>query len=237
VPGNANNAPVGYSPTSPGSRLFASLSYRAEYFNFGATTVSLFWDTYTYGNGSYTYAGDLNGDGNTSNDLIYIPKSTSEMNFVQFASGGVTYTPAMQAAAWDAYINQDSYLNSRRGQYAERGGAFLPMVARADLSIVQSVFTDMFTLHHSLDIRFDILNVGNLINKQWGQAQHFVNLQPLSVPSTAQGGPVVTTGASAGQPQFLMRVVNGALMDHTFDKNSALSDVYSFQLGIKYYFN
>lgn len=233
VPGNANNAPVGYSPTSPGNRVFASLSYRAEYFNIGATTVSVFWDAYTYGNGSYTYAGDLNGDGNTSNDLIYVPRNTSEMNFVQFASGGVTYTPAMQQAAWDAYISQDKYLSTRRGQYAERGGAFLPMVSRADVSVVQSFFTDMFQLRHSLDIRLDILNVGNLINKEWGQSQHFVNLQPLSVPSAAQGGPA----NAQGQAQFLMRVVNGALMDHTFDKNAALTDVYSFQLGLKYYFN
>jgi hypothetical protein len=232
VPGNPNNAPVGYSQNSPGSRVFASLSYRAEYFNFGGTSVSLFWDAYTYGNGSYTYAGDLNGDGNTSNDLVYIPRNTSEMNFVQFTSGGVTYTPAMQAAAWDAYINQDKYLSSRRGQYAERGGAFLPMVSRADMSIVQSVFGDIFERRQTLEIRLDILNVGNLINKNWGQSQHFVNLQPLSVPTAAQGGPA----NAQGQPQFMMRVVNGALMNHTFDKNASLSDVYSFQLGLKYFF-
>ena len=48
VPGNPNNAPLGFSPTSPGNRVFASLSYRLEYFNFGATTVSAFWDAYTW---------------------------------------------------------------------------------------------------------------------------------------------------------------------------------------------
>jgi hypothetical protein len=90
-------------------------------------------------------------------------------------------------------------------------------------------------MKHSLDIRLDILNVGNMINKQWGLSPKFVNLQPLSVPSTAQGGPA----NAQGQAQFLMRVVNGALMDHTFDKNAALltGDVYLLQLGIKYYFN
>ena len=52
------------------------------------------------GNGSYTYGGDLNGDGISNNDLIYVPRNTSEMNFVQFTSGGKTYTAAVQAAAW-----------------------------------------------------------------------------------------------------------------------------------------
>ena len=108
VPGNANNAPVAYSQTSPGSRVFASASYTSD----GGTTLTLFWDSYTYGNGSYTVSGDLNGDGNSSNDLIYIPRNQSEMNFVQNTQSGVTVTPAQQAAAWDAYISQDPYLAS-----------------------------------------------------------------------------------------------------------------------------
>jgi hypothetical protein len=58
------------------------------------------------------------------------------MNFVPETVGGVTFTAAQQAAAWDKYISQDKYLNSRRGEYAERGGAFLPMVSRADFSVV-----------------------------------------------------------------------------------------------------
>jgi hypothetical protein len=232
VPGNPNNAPIGFSPTSPGSRVFASLSYRLEYFNFGATTFTMFWDAYTWGNGSYTFSGDMNGDGISGNDLIYVPRNTSEMNFVQFSSGGVTYTPAMQAAAWDAYIKQDEYLNSRRGQYAERGGAFIPMVSRADVSVVQSVFADIFETKQTLEIRLDIMNFGNLLNKSWGQSQHFVSLSPLIVATNAQGGPV----SSSGQPQYTMRVVNGALMNHTFEKNAALSDVYSLQLSLKYFF-
>jgi hypothetical protein len=232
VPGNPNNAPVGYSPTSPGNRIFASLSYRLEYFDFGATTFTVFWDAYTWGNGSYTFSGDMNGDGVSGNDLLYVPQNQSEMNFVPVTSGGVTYSAATQAAAWDAYIKQDEYLNSRRGQYAERGGAFIPMVNRADVSIVQSVFADVFETKQTLEIRLDILNFGNLLNKSWGQAQHFVSLSPLIVATNAQGGPVSPTG----QPQYTMRVVNGALMDHTFEKNAALNDVYVLQLGLKYFF-
>ena len=232
VPGNPNNAPVSFAQNSPGNRVFAALSYRLEYFNWGATTFSLFWDSYTYGNGSYTVSGDLNGDGVNNNDLIYVPRNTSEMNFVQFTSGGTTFTPAMQAAAWDAYISQDSYLNKRRGQYAERGGAFLPLVSRMDVSLIQSVFANVFEKKQTFEIRLDILNFGNLLNKNWGQSQHFVNLTPLIVATSAQGGPA----NAAGQAQYTMRVINGALMNHTFEKNAFLNDVYSFQLGLKYFF-
>ena len=51
----------------------------------GGTTVSMFWDTFTHGNANYTYATDLNGDGGTSNDLIYVPRDIDEMNFQSFA--------------------------------------------------------------------------------------------------------------------------------------------------------
>ena len=232
VPGNPNLPPVSFSTNSPGHRVFASLSYRAEYFNFGATTVSLFYDGSTIGSGSYAYAGDLNGDGNSNNDLLYVPRNTSEMNFVDIKSGTtVTFTAAQQAAAWEAYINQDEYLNSRRGQYAERAGAFLPMIFRADMSVVQDVFGDLFEKKHTLQFRLDILNVGNLINKQWGVGQRFVNLQPLIVSSSAPAD-------AQGRAQYTMRTVSGALMSTTFEKTSTfITDVFSLQLSVKYFFN
>jgi hypothetical protein len=228
VPGNPNNAPVSYAQNSPGSRLFAAMSYRLEYFDFGATTVSVFFDNYTFGNGSYTYSGDMNGDGNSSNDLVYVPRNSSEMNFVPITTSGgaVQFTADQQAAAWDKYISQDKYLSGRRGQYAERSAAFLPWVSRLDLSIIQSVFATLFDKKQTFEIRLDILNFSNLLSKNWGLGQHFVNLQPLTYASTT----------TAGVPQFKMRVVNNQLMDHTFETNTTLYDVYSFQLGLKYFF-
>ena len=49
-------------PYFPGNRVFLAGSYRFEYLKFGATTVSFFWQGYTNGTNSYTYAGDLNND-------------------------------------------------------------------------------------------------------------------------------------------------------------------------------
>ena len=228
VPGNGNNAPVGYSQTSPGSRVFASVSYTSN----GGTTLSLFWDSYTFGNGSYTVSGDMNGDGNSSNDLIYIPRNASETNFVQNTQSGVTLTPAQQAAAWDAYINQDPYLSKHRGQYAERNGAFLPMVSRLDMSIIQAIKWETMEKPQTIELRLDILNIGNLFDRKIGQGSHFVNLQPLIVPTAAEGG----VANALGQPQYKMRVVNGSPMSHSYEYNANLADVYSFQFGIKYFF-
>jgi hypothetical protein len=231
VPGNANNAPIGYSPTSPGSRIFIAGSYKKDYFKFGATMFSVFWQG-TVSNSSYTYAGDLNGDGNTGNDLIYIPRDQSEMNFQTFTSGTTTFTAAQQAAAWDAFINQDSYLSKHRGQYAERGAVFLPMVFRADASIAQDLFQQVGGKRHSLQFRLDILNLSNLLNHNWGVGQRLVNSSPLIVPSAAQGGPA----DAQGRAQYRLALVNGALISSSLQQTLSLSDVYSLQFQLRYTF-
>jgi outer membrane receptor protein involved in Fe transport len=243
--GDPNNPGVSFSSYSPGSRLFASVSYRAEYFDMGATTVSLFWDystpTPTTNNfsprGSYTFSGDLNGDGGTGNDLIYIPKNQSEMNFIDIknSSGAVIYTAQQEKDAWDAYINQDPYLSKNRGKYAERNGLVFPMVARLDLSIMQEVYADFLGKRNSLQFRADILNIGNLINHSWGVSQSLLSGgQPLVVPTSAQGGPA----DAQGRPQYTLKQVGGKLIDHTFTDNvDPGADVYRIQFSMRYLFN
>ena len=140
VPGDPNNPPLAYSTNSPGKRIFVQASYSKQYFGFGTTTISMFYDGHTNGNASYTFSGDANGDVQTSNDLIYIPRNTSEMNFRPLTVSGRTYSPAEQAAAFEQLIKADSYLSSHRGEYAERGGVFLPVVNRIDLNISQDIF-------------------------------------------------------------------------------------------------
>jgi hypothetical protein len=227
ISGDPNNPPVTNSSSFPGHRVFLTGSYRLEYLKFGATTFSFFWQGYTNGVTSYTYSGDLNNDLGSSNDLIYVPRDTSEMNFQTFTSGGVTYTAAQQAAAWDAYINQDSYLSQRRGQYAERYGVTLPMVFRLDFSVAQDLFKNLGGAKHTLQFRADFLNFSNLLNHDWGVAQRLVNAQPLT-----------NTGVDAqGRATYRLRVVNNALMDHSLETTAGLSDVYQIQFSLRYSFN
>ncbi len=113
--GDPNNPGLAFSSNSPGHRFFVAASYTKQYFGFGGTTVSAFWEARTISNASYIFSGDMNGDTASGNDLIYIHRDQSEMNFAQFTSSGRTFTAAEQAAAWDAYIAQDKYLSKHRG--------------------------------------------------------------------------------------------------------------------------
>ena len=226
-----NNPGVAYSQYSPGHRSFLALSYRREYFRFGATSISLFAERATQGNASYTFANDVNSDGGFSNDLIYIPKGPSEMRFVPFTTGSGasarTFSAAEQETAWEAFIQQDSYLSTHRGQYAERNAVFLPQVVRADVSISQDVFRAVNGKRNTLQIRLDILNVGNLLNNQWGVGSRLTTNQPL------------TNGAAnaAGELTYRLRNIGTNLLSSTYAKNSSIFDVYRMQLGLRYTFN
>lgn len=222
-----NNPTLAFSSNSPGHRYYVAGSYSKEYFNFGATTVSVFFDSHTNGNTSYVFANDLNGDSTNGNDLIYIPRDTSEMNFAQFTEAGRTYTPAEQAAAFDAYIQADSYLSEHRGEYAERFARFLPMVSRMDLSLAQELFVNIGG-RHSGQIRLDITNFGNLLNSDWGVGQRVRQNQILTNPAAdAQGRATYR----------LARLSSGGnLITSPLQTTAGISDVYVMMLSFRYTF-
>ncbi|MGI8618185.1 MAG: carboxypeptidase regulatory-like domain-containing protein [Gemmatimonadaceae bacterium] len=241
--GDPNNPGVAYSGNSPGHRFFLATSLRREYFRLGATTLGLFFENRSLGNTSYTFSGDLNGDGGSTNDLLYIPVDASEMNFqtyTQSASGVIparTFTAAEQAAAWEAFIQQDEYLRSHRGEYVQRGALFLPYVTRADFSLTQELFVRDRGWRNGLQFRVDILNVGNLLNKDWGQGQRLVSGTPLIVPTSSQGGPA----DAAGRAQYRLRSViedgRHRLMYKSYEPSGGGGDVYRVQMGVRYTFN
>jgi hypothetical protein len=144
--------------------------------NWKNTTVSA---VYTGSSGSpfsYVYSGDLNGDGSSHNDLIYVPRNIDEIKLVPSArpTGQVDTRTAQQI--WedlDRFISNDPYLSSHRGEYTKRNGARTPWNHRADVRIIQSV--------KNVDITFDITNFGNLLNKEWGKYYFVPNLNNQNV--------------------------------------------------------
>jgi hypothetical protein len=95
-----------------------------------------------------------------------------------------------------------------------------------DLSFSQEIFGDLGGQRHSGQIRFDITNVGNLLNSDWGVGQRLVQNQIL-------------TNAAAdaqGRATYRMAVVNGALPGTSFQPTTFASDVYVMMLSFRYNF-
>jgi hypothetical protein len=159
--------------------------------------------------------------------LIYIPRDKSEMNFATFTQGGITFTAEQQADAFETYIQQDKYLRSHRGQYAERGAVFLPFLKRADLSITQDIFKNIRGHRNSGQFRIDINNFGNLLNSNWGVGQRVIRNNILTTP----------VADAQGRLSYRLQVVNNQLLTRTFETTASNSDVYLFMLSFRYSFN
>ena len=226
TPGDPNNPGLGYSSSSPGHRFYLSASYSKQYFGWGATTISGFWESRTLGNNSYIFSADSNGDG-ASGDLIYIPRDTSEMNFTDI-TGAVPFSAAQQAAAFEAYIAQDKYLSAHRGEYAQRGAVFLPLLHKLDVSLTQDVFKDIKGKRNAGQFRIDIQNFGNLLNSDWGVGQRLIRNNIL-IPNTAPD--------AQGRLSYRMQVVSNQLVSKSFESTSGILDVYQFMLSFRYSFN
>lgn len=238
---NGNNRPeLAFSGNDQRHRVLAALSYNINYGKTfgGGTTISLFVNGANQGRFSYTYNQDMNGDAVVNNDLLFIPNRATDLIFLPLTIGSGmtarTFTPEEQAAAFEAYINQDEYLSSRRGQYAERNGALLPWLWRADFSVAQDINIMIGGKRNSIQVRADILNFTNMLNKDWGVGQRVINARPISFAGvTAEGVPqyrMVTTGSGTST----------RLLDATFQPDFDILNFSTFwraQLGIRYTFN
>ena len=214
------------------NRFVGLLGYRLDYGkkSGGATTFTLGYVGVQSNPFSYRIAGDMNGDRVRDNELIFVPNSGSDIKFQDFTSGGVTFTAAQQQAAFDAFISQDPYLSTRRGQYAERNGNILPYLHRFDLSVAQDVFVKIKGERNAFQIRFDILNFGNMLSDNWGVSQRATAPALLNYRTTTNGEPVYTLSTQ--------KLADGStiLARDSFQRNSSVFDVWTAQLGIRYTF-
>ncbi len=219
-PGNithTNSANLAPSLYGNKHRFIASFSKRFEYGKRFGTTISLFSEYALGGRFSYTYAGDINNDGSSLNDLIYIP-TVEEIANMTFT--GTESEQTAQRNAFGAFISQDDYLSENRGAYAERYGALSPWYAQWDIRILQDIGV---SAGNKFQISFDILNFGNLINSKWGLRQRATNtglLQPIAV-NVANGNPVYTFDTN---------------LTKTFFDDFGLDSRWQAQIGLRYIF-
>lgn len=200
-------------------RAIASASYTKKWKWEGFDThVSLFYEGKTAGTYSFIYKGDMNKDGVLGCDLIYIPNKPTEL---QWAS-------ASDMQQFWAFVNQDKYLSTHKGQYAGAYAASAPWFHTFDLRIAQDIAVRLGKTLHRLQISADIMNIGNLLNQNWGipqtldcnsgQILECVNLDEVS--STV--APIYKFSGNS---------------DHTYTHSGSFYNCWQIQFGIKYLFN
>jgi hypothetical protein len=228
--GSMNDPGLSYSNFATPHKLIGSVSYRVEYAQMFATTISLVYQGYQTGHWSYTYSNDLNGDG-ISSDLMYIPSSATEISFSDYSG----MTAAEQQNAFFDYVESNKYLNSRKGKYAERFGEVQPWIHRFDVKLLQDIFTNFGTSRkYTLQFSLDILNAGNMLNDSWGTYTY----NPLASYDNVRPLTVVTRGTSTTAPVY--RLNASSLSDFesktTLSKSISTSSTWGCLLGVRLIF-
>ncbi len=240
ISSDPNDNALGYSTYVKPNRIIASLNYRKEYGGFMGTTVGLFYELSQTGNASgftqsrfsYVYSGDMNGDNaGGNNDLIYIPRTQSDIALQDIVNTDATvYTAAQQWQDLDTYINQDKYLSKHRGEYAERNGAIMPWRGQLDIRVLQDFFVKVGEKRNTIQVSFDIFNFGNMLNSDWGVIKTY-NRNNL----------ITFRGYDAqGVPQFTYPYLNATTktpLTTSFRDDLGVFSRWQMQIGLRYIFN
>lgn len=177
-------------------RLVASLSAALPQ-SVGGGRLSLLYVGQSGRPYSYVYADDINADTypgfgralDLANDLIFVPEATFD-----FPGGG---RPGVSGILFEQLVQQEPCLEKARLRILHRNGCRTPWSHELDFR-----YSQPFRVGGAeVTLRLDVLNVLNLINRDWGHVQA-VNpvVQVLSVKDRAEGG--MLRARYAGPLQF-----------------------------------
>ena len=231
---NPNSPVLAYSSFMVRNRIIAAVNVNFNITPQLPTRIGLVYEGRPYGDNfgatrfNYTVSGDiLNADRRFSNALMYVPTDRADIALVDIKEVKDKTRAETADAQWarlDAYISQDKYLSTRRGQYAERNGAEYPWMNRFDIRIMQELSKVLKTKdNHRLQVSFDIINVGNLLSSKWGvtKTPNITNFMQYQ-------------GVVDNKPTY---TVSQNLKEQTFRNNTGIDSRYQMQLGIRYIFN
>ncbi len=222
-------------------RVIASGSYRFEYAKYFATTISFIHESRSGANFSYIYgggsgAGNVNNDGINGNDLMYVPKDKNDILLTTSGAGDIRTLDEVWNQL-DTYIKQDEYLNSRRGQYAERNGAIAPWVHNLNIRILQDIELGRGRENqHKLQLSVEVINALNVIDSKYGLTQ-FANRASLL---NFVGYQTSHTGAlpTQGRPVFRFDTnADGTPLGKTYSNSNGTGSRWQLQFGARYIFN
>ena len=141
-------------------RISGNVTWSKAFIGKYKTSVGMFFEGRRGKPYSWTFINDLNGDGTSGNDLMYIPSAPSSGEVV-FRGGA-----AEEAKFWEI-VNANPALAAAKGGVVGRNNTYAPWVNNIDLRFNQEL--PGFTAGHKASFTLDFLNFGNLLNKKWGR--------------------------------------------------------------------
>ncbi len=227
---NPNDFVIGNSNNYLPHRIIASVVYHKDFIKDQTTSIGMVYEGAPNYATSYYVQNDVNNDGISYNDLMFVPAKSSQIKLVQ--ATGDTRTPDELWNQLDAFIANNPYLMSRRGQFAERNAYVLPWTHKLDLNFTQDVRFTVGKNKHTLRFTADIYNFTNLLNKDWGVFYVPTTTTPLVYQSAATGTSTVPVYTFP-----YMDAVNKIPYTRAYKPSTGLGSRYQIQIGVRYLFN
>ena len=228
-----NNPGVAQSRYEVEHRITSTLTWQQELFGDNTTTLGLVYQgrsgrhfSYVFGsNGTPTFGGnflaDFGSEGdNPGSQLLYVPTGPTD----SIISGDPGFL-----ADLDEYVSNVSCLSKARGTIVKRNACETGWVSIFSLRFMQEIKMG----NVSFDLMFDIENLGNLINNDWGRVDSHPapsNVAPANVALNGAGTQYVLT------PTASYDAAVGASSIAPKPVIAALPSVYRMQLGLRFRF-
>ncbi|SHF86500.1 TonB-dependent receptor [Pedobacter caeni] len=165
-------------------RIVSTISYNKIWNKAGRTNISLFFSAQSGSPFTYGIVNNSIQGLPQQVSLAYIPTREESLRyFGDRNTGGMLHTAQQQADAFNAYIDGDDYLSSRRGQLTERNKGRTPWNLQADLHLSHDLYVTG-DKKRFITLTADVMNLTNLISKNWG-IQYF---SPNTFNSTSSVG-------------------------------------------------
>ncbi|MEN1939854.1 carboxypeptidase regulatory-like domain-containing protein [Luteimonas sp. MJ246] len=218
-----SNQPVGYnSRYAIKDRFTAALTWQKALFGDNLTTAGLFYEGRSGRPFSYIYYNDFNGDSAGTNDLFYVPAGLGDVEWV----GG----DAMEQSFFDWMASEAPELQRFRGQVAPANAFRSGWTNSFDVRVSQEV--PMFFEGHKAEVALDIMNIGNLINKDWGLIDDYGFFSTRRVANYAGINP--ETGKYVYN--FTGSTDNSGIQENNGDGINTAVSRWSVMLSVKYKF-
>ncbi len=218
---NANEENAARSRYALKDRVTGTVEWKKAFWADYNTRVGLFYEGRSGRPYSYIFYNDVNGDGAATNDLFYVPAAPGDVKW----TGG-----AAMEQAFFAWLDANPELGKYRGQVAPANQFDAKWVNSFDLRIAQEL--PGFWRGHKSEIALDVMNIGNLINKDWGLIDDYGFFSTRRVANYAGIDPA--TGKYVYN--FSGSTDNSAIQENNNDKGNTGVSRWSAMLSFKYKF-
>ncbi|HEU4773016.1 MAG TPA: carboxypeptidase regulatory-like domain-containing protein [Lysobacter sp.] len=217
------NEPVGYdSRYAIRDRFTGTLQWQKALFGDNMTRFGMFYEGRSGRPFSYIYYNDFNGDSAGTNDLFYVPAGPGDVMWV----GGAQ----MEQAFFDWMENSAPELQAYRGKVAPANRFRAGWTNTFDVRVSQEI--PAFFKGHKAEIALDVMNIGNLLNKDWGLIEDYGFFSTRRVANYAGIDPA--TGKYIYN--FTGSTDNAAIQENNGDGINTGVSRWSMMLSLKYKF-